>query len=78
MNMWTCCGSQVCSSVGACYWLKNVSAERERESLSCLIYGGQQRGHGTSVNQPDWSDHSHSFVLSAEIQQEKLLGYLIV
>ena len=58
--------------------LRDVSPERERKSLSRLIHGANKGWHGTKLNQPDWSDHSHSFALSAEIRQESLLVYLIL
>ena len=58
--------------------LRDVSAERERESLSHLIGRATKGWHGVKLNQPDWSDHSHSLALSAEIRQERLLVYLIL
>ena len=58
--------------------LRNVSAERERKSLSRLIQGAYNSWHGTKLNQPDWSDDSHSLAFCAEIRQERLLVYLIL
>ena len=58
--------------------LRDVSAERERKSLSRLIHDANKGWHGVKLNQPDWSDHSHSVALSAEIRQERLLVYLIL
>jgi len=58
--------------------LRDVSAERERKSLSRLIHGANKTWHGVKLNQPDWSDHSHSLALSAEIRQERTLVYLIL
>jgi glycogen operon protein len=58
--------------------LRDVSAERERKSLSRLILGAKKAWHGVKLNQPDWSDHSHSLALSAEIRSEGLLVYLIL
>jgi glycogen operon protein len=58
--------------------LRDVSAERERKSLSRLIQGANKSWHGIKLNQPDWSDHSHSLAFCAEIRQEKLLVYLIL
>ena len=58
--------------------LRDVRAERERISLSRLIHGANKGWHGIRPNQPDWSDYSHSLAFSAEIQQEKLLVYLIL
>jgi len=58
--------------------LRDVTAERERKSLSSLIRGARKGWHGIKLNEPDWSDHSHSLALSAEIRQEGLLVYLIL
>jgi len=58
--------------------LRDVSAERERKSLSRLIQGTNKSWHGTKLNQPDWSDHSHSVAFCAEMRQERLLIYLIL
>jgi isoamylase len=58
--------------------LRDVTAERERTSLTSLIHGANKSWHGVKLNQPDWSDHSQSLVLSAEIRQERLLVYLIL
>ena len=58
--------------------LRDVSAERERMSLSRLIHGAKKGWHGIRPNQPDWSDYSHSLALSVEIHKEKLLVYLIL
>jgi isoamylase len=58
--------------------LRDLSAERERKSLSGLIHGANKAWHGVKLNQPDWSDHSHSLALTAEIRQERLLVYLIL
>lgn len=58
--------------------LRDVSAERERKSLSRLVHGANKAWHGVKLNQPDWSDHSQSLALSAEIRQERLLVYLIL
>jgi glycogen operon protein len=58
--------------------LRDVSAERERKSLVRLVHEANKGWHGVKLNQPDWSDHSHSLALSAEIRQEGLLVYLIL
>jgi len=58
--------------------LRDVSAERERKSLSNLIHEANKGWHGVKLNQPDWSDHSHSLALSAEVRQEKLLVYMVL
>jgi isoamylase len=58
--------------------LRDVSAERERKSLNRLIHGSNKGWHGVKLNQPDWSDHSHSLALSAEIGPQRVLVYLIL
>ena len=34
--------------------------------------------HGVKLNQPDWSEHSHSIAFTAELRQERLLFYVIL
>jgi glycogen operon protein len=58
--------------------LRDVSAERQRKSLIRLVHEANKAWHGVKLDQPDWSDHSHSLALSAEIRQEGLLVYLIL
>ena len=33
--------------------------------------------HGLKLNQPDWSDHSHSVAFSAELREDLLSAFLI-
>ena len=42
-----------------------------------LIREASKGWHGTKLNEPDWSDHSHSVAFSAELQQENRLVHLI-
>ena len=58
--------------------LREIGPDGERKSLNQLIREANKAWHGVTVNQPDWSDHSHSLVFSAEIRKEKLLVYIIV
>jgi glycogen operon protein len=58
--------------------LRDLSAERQRKSLIRLVHEANKAWHGVKLDQPDWSDHSHSLALSAEIRQEGLLVYLIL
>src|SRR5262249_9007619 len=37
--------------------LRDVSAEKERKSLSSLIQGATKSWHGVKLHQPDWSEH---------------------
>ena len=58
--------------------LRQTGLEREGESLNRLLQGADKAWHGVKLNQPDWSDNSHSLAFSAEIRREKLLIYLIL
>ena len=58
--------------------LRGTEHEHQRMSLNRLIQGANKAWHGTRLNQPDWSDHSHSLAFAAEIRQEKLLFHFIV
>jgi isoamylase len=57
--------------------LRDVTTERQRLSLSQLIVKGFKGWHGVKLNQPDWSDYSHSIALSAELPTENMLVHLI-
>lgn len=58
--------------------LRQTGPERERKSLNQLIQEAKKAWHGVQLNQPDWSDSSHSLAFSGEIRKEKLLFYLIL
>jgi glycogen operon protein len=57
--------------------LRNTEHERRRFSLNRLIQAANKTWHGVRLNQPDWSDHSHSVAFTAEVRREKLLIHLI-
>jgi glycogen operon protein len=57
--------------------LRDSGPERQRMSLTQLIHQGIKGWHGVKLNQPDWSDHSHSVALSAQITNEGLLVHFI-
>ena len=57
--------------------LRDAGPERRRISLTQLISEGVKGWHGVKLNQPDWSDHSHSVALSAELPIEALQVYCI-
>jgi glycogen operon protein len=57
--------------------LRDSVPERQRMTLIQLIREGIKGWHGVKLNRPDWSDHSHSVALSAELQKEKLLIHFI-
>jgi glycogen operon protein len=58
--------------------LRDVGPERERKSLSELIRQANKAWHGVKPNHPNWTDHSHSLALSAEIRREKMHFHLIL
>ena len=53
--------------------LRDVEHERARVSLNQLIRGASKAWHGVKLDQPDWSDHSHSLALTAEIRRQGLI-----
>jgi glycogen operon protein len=57
---------------------RDVQHERQRMSLIELIHRATKAWHGVKVGQPDWSDHSHSLALSAELRHDGLFVYLIL
>ena len=58
--------------------LRHTEHELDRMSLNRLIREANKAWHGVRLNQPDWSDHSHSVAFTAEIRREKLLFHLIL
>jgi len=46
--------------------------------LNQLLRGANKAWHGTKLNQPDWSQQSHSLALSADGWTEKLCFHLIL
>jgi isoamylase len=58
--------------------LRGTGHELQRMSLNRLIREANKAWHGVRLNQPDWSDHSHSMALIAKICREKLLFELIL
>ena len=57
--------------------LRDIGPELQRMPLAQLIREGIKGWHGVKLNQPDWSDYSHSVALSAELPSESLLVYFI-
>ena len=57
--------------------LRDTLPERRRMTLIQLIREGITGWHGVKLDQPDWSDHSHSVALSAELPKEGLLVHFI-
>jgi glycogen operon protein len=57
--------------------LRDAIPERQRMTLIQLIRDGIKGWHGVKLNQPDWSDHSHSVALSAQLPREALRVHFI-
>ena len=58
--------------------LRDVGPERERKTLHELIHSALRSWHGVRLNQPDWSDHSHSVALSVEVESEGICFYWVL
>jgi len=57
--------------------LRDTGPERQRMSLTDLIGQGIKGWHGVRLNEPDWSDQSHSIAVSVELAKEAISFYLI-
>jgi glycogen operon protein len=58
--------------------LRDVEAERQRKSLDQFLREALKVWHGVKVEQPDWSDWSHSIALGAEFKKEQLLVHFMM
>jgi isoamylase len=56
---------------------RDATAERERISLTQMINHGVKGWHGVKLNQPDWSDSSHSIAVCVEVRREAMQVFLI-
>jgi glycogen operon protein len=57
--------------------LRDASAGYQELTLSALLAKGIKGWHGVRLNQPDWSDYSHSIAFTAELTNEAMLAHLI-
>jgi glycogen operon protein len=57
--------------------MRDIGPERRRMSLAQLLSRAVKGWHGVTLNQPDWSEHSHSVAFSAQLLGEGLLVYFI-
>src|SRR6185312_6507404 len=57
--------------------LRDVGPEQQRMTLAQRIAGASKGWHGVKLNQPDWSNYSHSIAFSANLTSENLLVYFI-
>jgi isoamylase len=58
--------------------LRDVEHERLRVSLGQILRDAKHAWHGVTPHRPDWSSHSHSLALSAELKNEGLALYCIL
>jgi glycogen operon protein len=58
--------------------LRTLEPERQRETLNQVLRRATRAWHGVKLNQPDWSDQSHSLAFSAESLNGKLCFYVIL
>jgi len=58
--------------------MRSDEHERQRLSLNELIKRAHKAWHGVRLEQPDWSDHSHSIAFTAELRGEQLAFHLIL
>jgi glycogen operon protein len=56
---------------------RDTDPERQRMALIQFIREGIKGWHGVKLNQPDWSNHSHSVAVSSELPREGLLIHFI-
>jgi isoamylase len=57
--------------------LRDLEAELQRKTLHQMLQAATKAWHGVKLDQPDWSDDSHSFAFGAILPKENLLFHLI-
>jgi glycogen operon protein len=58
--------------------LRDVEHERQRVSLTELIARATKAWHGVRVDQPDWSEHSHSLAFAVDLGRTEPSMYLVL
>jgi glycogen operon protein len=58
--------------------LRGTEHERQRLTLNKIIQQAKHGWHGVRLNEPDWSENSHSVAFTAELLREKTLIHLIL
>jgi isoamylase len=58
--------------------LRTIQHEQQRVSLTAMLERAKKAWHGIKLDQPDWSDDSHSVALSAEMSGENLRIHLLL
>ena len=57
--------------------LRDLEREKRRESLNQLLRHATKSWHGVKLDQPDWSDQSHSVAFCAVIPWERLMLHFL-
>ena len=57
--------------------LRSTEHESRRLTLSQLLRQANKGWHGVKLDQPDWTDASHSVAVTAELRVERLIVHLI-
>ncbi len=57
---------------------RELGHEKHRVSLNTLLRDAQKAWHGTKLNQPDWSDHSHSVAFQGKLKNDGMQFFLIM
>jgi glycogen operon protein len=57
---------------------RDLGPELRRQSLNELLKKANKTWHGTRLNQPDWSDDSHSLALTIEMHRERIFFHIIL
>ncbi|HOW64416.1 MAG TPA: glycogen debranching protein GlgX [Verrucomicrobiota bacterium] len=57
---------------------RGTEHERRRMSLNQIIRQANKSWHGIRLNQPDWSDPSHSIALTVELLREQIVMHLML
>jgi glycogen operon protein len=58
--------------------LRDVEHERQRLSLCEVIQQARTAWHGVRLDQPDWSENSHSIAFTADLHREGLWVHIIL
>lgn len=56
---------------------RDVEHERRRLSLTQVLRESKRAFHGVKLNQPDWSPLSHSFAISGDLKNERIVVHII-
>jgi len=58
--------------------LRDLEPERQRFCLTHLLHEANLTWHGVKLDQPDWSDSSHSIAFTIEIRRQQMLFHVIL